>query len=258
MDIMYNNHMNDDQQNTNQQPPVLQATPTAQPLPSQPPVIANQQPAVSNQSLPPSTSPAQIPPNPAPVNTNQPNSTVQPPAALPPNSAAPGYSGPDNSAGNFSWEAKNYPGLTYHMGRLTAMSFLGLVVIIIIGSITNTINKPYGTVLLVNVWLLPTIFFSVNISVRATWLKWIRDMSGVMCITDIILFLIHLKVGVLGGSSPGSTRPSLYVSDPSLLSLPLADMLITIGIYMLFIIPLGIAYLVARVMYKREIGQNRS
>jgi len=26
---------------------------------------------------------------------------------------------------------------------------------------------------------------------------------------------------------------------------------------MLFIIPLGIAYLVARVMYKREIGQNR-
>jgi len=27
---------------------------------------------------------------------------------------------------------------------------------------------------------------------------------------------------------------------------------------MLFIIPLGIAYLVARVMYKREIGQNHS
>ena len=246
--------MNNDQQNANLQPPTPQATPTTQPLPSQPPVIANQQPAVPNQPLPLSTSPAQIPPNPAPVNTNQPNSAIQPPAALPPNSEALGYSGSDNSAGNFSWEAKNYPGLTYRMGRLTAMSFLGLVVIIIIGAITNTINKPYGTVLLVNVWLLPTIFFSVNISVRATWLKWIRDMSGAMCVTNIILFLIHLKVGVLGSSSPGSTNPSLYVSDSSLLSLPLADMLITIGIYMLFIIPLGIAYLVARVMYKREIG----
>ena len=252
--------MNNDQQNANPQPPMPQATPTAQPLPSQPPEIANQQSAAPNQPLPPPTSPAQIPPNLAPpiANNNQPNPAVQPPAVVPPNSEALGYSGHDNSAGNFSWEAKNYPGLTYRMGRLTAMSFLGLVVIIIIGAITNTINKPYGTVLLVNVWLLPTIFFSVNISVRATWLKWIRDMSGVMCVTNIILFLIHLKVGVLGSSSPGSTNPSIYVSDPSLLSLPLADILITIGIYMLFIIPLGIAYLVVRVMYKREIGQNHS
>lgn len=37
MDIMYNNHMNDDQQNTDQQPPVPQSTP------SQPPQTTKQQ-----------------------------------------------------------------------------------------------------------------------------------------------------------------------------------------------------------------------
>lgn len=254
---MYNNHMNDDQQNTNQQPPVPQATPTAQPLPSQPPVIANQQPAMSNQPLPPLTSPTQIPPNPAPVNTNQPNSAIQPPAALPPNSAAPGYSGSDNSAENPVPLHQGYPGLTFHSGRTAAMSGIGLIVAIIIAVITNLDRKPYGAVVIGNILIVLVLYFSVSSDVRSTRIKWIRDISGIMCVTNIILLIMHTTIGFIGTSSPGDIGPLYEVTHPSLFGLPLADMLITIGIYMLFIIPLGIAYLVARVMYKREIGQNR-
>ena len=250
--------MNNDQQNTNQQPPVPQATPTAQPLPSQPPVIANQQPAVSNQSLPPPTSPAQIPPNPAPVNTNQSNSAVQPPAALPPNSAALGYSGHDNSAENPVPLHQGYPGLTFHSGRTAAMSGIGLIVAIIIAVITNLDRKPYGAVVIGNILIVLVLYFSVSSDVRSTRIKWIRDISGIMCVTNIILLIMHTTIGFIGTSSPGDIGPLYEVTHPSLFGLPFADMLIIIGIYMLFIIPLGIAYLVARVMYKREIGQNHS
>ena len=256
MDI-YNNHMNDDQQNTNQQPPVPQATPTAQPLPSQPPVIANQQPAMSNQPLPPLTSPTQIPPNPAPVNTNQPNSAIQPPAALPPNSAAPGYSGSDNSAENPVPLHQGYPGLTFHSGRTAAMSGIGLIVAIIIAVITNLDRKPYGAVVIGNILIVLVLYFSVSSDVRSTRIKWIRDISGIMCVTDIILLIMHTTIGFIGTSSPGDTGPLYEVTHPSLFGLPFADMLIIIGIYMLFIIPLGIAYLVARAMFKKEIGQSR-
>lgn len=258
MDIMYNNHMNNDQQNTNQQPPVPQATPTAQSLPSQPPVTANQQPAMSNQTLPPPTSPAQIPPNPAPVNTNQPNSAVQPPASLPPNSAAPGYSGPDNSAENPVPLHQGYPGLTFHSGRTAAMSGIGLIVAIIIAVITNLDRKPYGAVVIGNILIVLILYFSVSSDVRSTRMKWIRDISGIMCVTNIILLIMHTTIGFIGTSSPGDIGPLYEVTHPSLFGLPFADMLIIIGIYMLFIIPLGIAYLVARVMYKKEIGQNHS
>ena len=251
--------MNNDQQNTNLQPSVLQATPTTRPLPSQPPVIANQQSAAPNQSLTPPTSPAQIPPNPAPpiVNTNQPNPSVQPPAALPPNSEALGYSGQDNSAENPVPLHQGYPGLTFHSGRTAAMSGIGLIVAIIIAVIANLDRKPYGAVVIGNIWILLILYFSVSISVRSTRMKWIRDISGIMCVTNIILLIMHTTIGFIGTSSPGDTGPIYEVTHPSLFGLPLADMLITIGIYMLFIIPLGIAYLVARVMYKREIGQNR-
>ena len=246
--------MNNDQQNTNQQPPVPQATLTAQPLPSQPPVIANQQPAVSNQPLPPPTSPAQIPPNPAPVNTNQPNSAVQPPAFLPPNSEALGYSGQDNSAENPVPLHQGYPGLTFHSGRTAAMSGIGLIVAIIIAVITNLDRKPYGAVVIGNILIVLVLYFSVSSDVRSTRTKWIRDISGIMCVTNIILLIMHTTIGFIGTSSPGDIGPLYEVTHPSLFGLPFADMLIIIGIYMLFIIPLGIAYLVARVMYKREIG----
>lgn len=254
---MYNKYMNNDQQNTNQQPPVPQATPTAQPLPSQPPVIANQQPAVSNQPLPPPTSPAQIPPNLAPVNTNQPNSAVQPPAFLPPNSEALGYSGQDNSAENPVPLHQGYPGLTFHSGRTAAMSGIGLIVAIIIAVITNLDRKPYGAVVIGNILIVLVLYFSVSSDVRSTRTKWIRDISGIMCVTNIILLIMHTTIGFIGTSSPGDIGPLYEVTHPSLFGLPFADMLIIIGIYMLFIIPLGVAYLVARVMYKREIGQNR-
>ena len=254
---MYNKYMNNDQQNTNQQPPVPQATLTAQPLPSQPPVIANQQPAVSNQPLPPPTSPAQIPPNPAPVNTNQPNSAVQPPAFLPPNSEALGYSGQDNSAENPVPLHQGYPGLTFHSGRTAAMSGIGLIVAIIIAVITNLDRKPYGAVVIGNILIVLVLYFSVSSDVRSTRTKWIRDISGIMCVTNIILLIMHTTIGFIGTSSPGDIGPLYEVTHPSLFGLPFADMLIIIGIYMLFIIPLGVAYLVARVMYKREIGQNR-
>ncbi len=250
--------MNNDQQNTNQQPPAMQSTPTAQPLPSQPPVIANQQPAVSSQPLPPPTSPAQIPPNPAPVNTNQPNSAIQPPAALPPNSAAPGYSGSDNSVENPVPLHQGYPGLTFHSGRTAAMSGIGLIVAIIIAVITNLDRKPYGAVVIGNILIVLVLCFSVSSDVRSTRMKWIRDISGIMCVTNIILLIMHTTIGFIGTSSPGDIGPLYEVTHPSLFGLPFADMLIIIGIYMLFIIPLGIAYLVARVMYKREIGQNHS
>ena len=250
--------MNNDQQNTNQQPPAMQSTPTAQPLPSQPPVIANQQPAVSSQPLPPPTSPAQIPPNPAPVNTNQPNSAIQPPAALPPNSAAPGYSGSDNSVENPVPLHQGYPGLTFHSGRTAAMSGIGLIVAIIIAVITNLDRKPYGAVVIGNILIVLVLYFSVSSDVRSTRIKWIRDISGIMCVTNIILLIMHTTIGFIGTSSPGDIGPLYEVTHPSLFGLPFADMLIIIGIYMLFIIPLGIAYLVARVMYKREIGQNHS
>lgn len=259
MDIMYNKYMNNDQQNTNQQPPVPQATPTAQPLPSQPPVIANQQPAAPNQPLPPPTSPTQIPPNPAPpiVNNNQPNPTVQPPAALPPNSEALGYSGQDNSAENPVPLHQGYPGLTFHSGRTAAMSGIGLIVAIIIAVITNLDRKPYGAVVIGNILIVLVLYFSVSSDVRSTRIKWIRDISGIMCVTNIILLIMHTTIGFIGNSSPGDTGPLYEVTHPSLFGLPLADMLIIIGIYMLFIIPLGIAYLVTRVMYKKEIGRNR-
>lgn len=255
---MYNNHMNNDQQNTNLQPSVPQATPTTRPLPSQPPVIANQQSA-PNQSLTPPTSPAQIPPNPVPpiANNNQPNPAVQPPAALPPNSAASGYSGPDNSAENPVPLHQGYPGLTFHSGITAAISGIGLIVAIIIAVITNLDRKPYGAVVIGNILIVLVLYFSVSSDVRSTRIKWIRDISGIMCVTDIILLIMHTTIGFIGTSSPGDIGPLYEVTHPSLFGLPLADMLIIIGIYMLFIIPLGIAYLVTRVMYKREIGQNR-
>ena len=249
--------MNNDQQNTNLQPPVPQATPTAQPLPSQPTVIANQQPAAPNQPLPPLTSPTQIPPNPAPVNTNQPNSAIQPPVALPPNSEALGYSGPDNSAENPVPLHQGYPGLTFHSGRTAAMSGIGLIVAIIIAVITNLDRKPYGAVVIGNILIVLVLYFSVSSDVRSTRIKWIRDISGIMCVTDIILLIMHTTIGFIGTSSPGDTGPLYEVTHPSLFGLPFADMLIIIGIYMLFIIPLGIAYLVARAMFKKEIGQSR-
>lgn len=237
--------MNNDQQNTNLQPPVPQATPTAQPLPSQPPVMANQQPAVPNQPLPPSTSPAQIPPNLAPpiVNNNQSNPAVQPPAVVPSNSEA---------------LHQGYPGLTFHSGRTASMSGIGLIVAIIIAVITNLDRKPYGAVVIGNILIVLVLYFSVSSDVRSTRMKWIRDISGIMCVTNIILLIMHTTIGFIGTSSPGDIGHLYEVTHPSLFGLPFADMLIIIGIYMLFIIPLGIAYLVARVMYKKEIGQNRS
>ena len=138
------------------------------------------------------------------------------------------------------------------------MSGIGLIVAIIIAVITNLDRKPYGAVVIGNILILLVLYFSVSSDVRSTRIKWIRDISGIMCVTNIILLIMHTTIGFIGTSSPGDIGPLYEVTHPSLFGLPFADMLIIIGIYMLFIIPLGIAYLVARVMYKREIGQNHS
>ena len=228
---MYNNHMNNDQQNTNQQPPVSQTTPTMQPIPNQPPQVTPTEQPIPSQ--PPQT-------------TNQQSQANQT------------YNQHDDAVER-DFVYTNEHDLNVHIARSFAIMILGLFLLIVIGSATGLLSKHYGVFVLVNIYIpfSGIVLFAMK-STRIGRVKLMRDVSLSMFFGDIVVFIRAISVGNIVRSSPGSTRPLYYLLHPPLRTLPINEVIEASFVYLLIIAIFGVTYLVARAMYKKERGQNRS
>ncbi len=149
--------------------------------------------------------------------------------------------------------------LNVHIARSFAIMILGLFLLIVIGSATGLLSKHYGVFVLVNIYIpfSGIVLFAMK-STRIGRVKLMRDVSLSMFFGDIVVFIRAISVGNIVRSSPGSTRPLYYLSHPPLRTLPINEVIEASFVYLLIITIFGAAYLVARAMYKKERGQNRS
>ena len=149
--------------------------------------------------------------------------------------------------------------LNVHIARSFAIMILGLFLLIVIGSATGLLSKHYGVFVLVNIYIpFSGILLFAMKSTRIGRVKLMRDISLSMFFGDIVVFIRAISVGNIVRSSPGSTRPLYYLSHPPLRTLPVNEVIEASFVYLLIIAIFGVIYLVARAMYKKERGQNRS
>lgn len=217
--------MNNDQQNANQQPPAMQST----------------------SSQPPQTTPTEQPiPGQPPQTTNQQSQANQT------------YNQHDDAVER-DLVYTNEHDLNVHIARSFAIMILGLFLLIVIGSATGLLSKHYGVFVLVNIYIpfSGIVLFAMK-STRIGRVKLMRDVSLSMFFGDIVVFIRAISVGNIVRSSPGSTRPLYYLSHPPLRTLPINEVIEASFVYLLIIAIFGVTYLVARAMYKKERGQNRS
>ena len=214
------------EQNTNQQPPVSQTTPTMQPIPNQPPQV---------------TPTAQPLPSQSPQMANQ-QSAVEPgaEAVTNPNDAPKGIIQQHREFVNSS------NNIVFHPARSTIITLIVFFVGAFLMFITRMQDEPFFGPVIVNLFLVPFCLTLGTAHSPLARLRLWRIMSSVMLMLNVGILLMH---GVSGIAKDNDPSPA--IGNMPLWMLPAEKSLITVLAYMVFIIPPAIIFLVTTLKYSK-------
>lgn len=192
------------------QPP--QVTPTAQPLPSQSPQMANQQLAVEPEAE------AVTNPNDAPKGIIQQHREFV------------------NSSNN----------IVFHLARSTTITLIVFFVGAFLMFITRMQDEPFFGPVIVNLFLVPFCLTLGTAHSPLARLRLWRIVSSIMLMLNVGMLFMH---GLFGIAKDNDTSPA--VGSMPLWMLPAEKSLITVLAYMVFIIPPAIIFLVTTLKYSK-------
>lgn len=218
--------MNNDQQNTNQQPPVSQTMPTMQPMPNQPPQV---------------TPTAQPLPSQSPQMANQ-QLAVEPEAeaVTNPNDASKGIIQQHREFVNSS------NNIVFHLARSTTITLIVFFVGAFLMFITRMQDEPFFGPVIVNLFLVPFCLTLGTAHSPLARLRLWRIVSSIMLMLNVGMLFMH---GLFGIAKDNDTSPA--VGSMPLWMLPAEKSLITVLAYMVFIIPPAIIFLVTTLKYSK-------
>lgn len=218
--------MNNDQQNANPQPPVLQTTPTMQPIPNQPPQV---------------TPTAQPLPSQSPQTANQ-QSAVEPEAeaVTNPNDAPKGIIQQHREFINSS------NNIVFHLARSTTITLIVFFVGAFLMFIARMQDEPFFGPVIVNLFLVPFCLTLGTAHSPLARLRLWRIVSSIMLMLNVGMLFMH---GLFGIAKDNDTSPA--VGSMPLWMLPAEKSLITVLAYMVFIIPPAIIFLVTTLKYSK-------
>ena len=222
----YNNHMNNDQQNANLQPPVSQTMPTMQPMPDQSPQVT------------PATQPL---PSQSPQMANQ-QSAVEPEAeaVTNPNDAPKGIIQQHREFINSS------NNIVFHPARSTIITLIVFFVGAFLMFITRMQDEPFFGPVIVNLFLVPFCLTLGTAHSPLARLRLWRIVSSIMLMLNVGMLFMHGLFGIAKDNDP-----SPAVGSMPLWMLPDEKSLITVLAYMVFIIPPAIIFLVTTLKYSK-------
>ena len=214
--------MNDDQQ-TNQQPPIPQATPVVQPLTSQPQQVVPTTQPLPNQSLqmnqqPAAESQTSIDPNEAPKGIIQQHREFV------------------NSSNN----------IVFHLARSTTITLIVFFVGAFLMFIARMQDEPFFGPVIVNLFLVPFCLTLGTAHSPLARLRLWRIVSSIMLMLNVGMLFMHGLFGIAKDNDPSPT-----VGSMPLWMLPAEKSLITVLAYMVFIIPPAIIFLVTTLKYSK-------
>ena len=218
--------MNNDQQNTNQQPPVSQTMPTMQPMPDQSPQVT------------PATQPL---PSQSPQMANQ-QSAVEPEAeaATNPNDVPKGIIQQHREFINSS------NNIVFHPARSTIITLIVFFVGAFLMFITRMQDEPFFGPVIVNLFLVPFCLTLGTAHSPLARLRLWRIVSSIMLMLNVGMLFMHGLFGIAKDNDP-----SPAVGSMPLWMLPAEKSLITVLAYMVFIIPPAIIFLVTTLKYSK-------
>ena len=189
-----------------------QVTPTAQPLPSQSPQMANQQLAVEPEAE------AVTNPNDAPKGIIQQHREFV------------------NSSNN----------IVFHLARSTTITLIVFFVGAFLMFIARMQDEPFFGPVIVNLFLVPFCLTLGTAHSPLARLRLWRIVSSIMLMLNVGMLFMH---GLFGIAKDNDTSPA--VGSMPLWMLPAEKSLITVLAYMIFIIPPAIIFLVTTLKYSK-------
>ena len=192
------------------QPP--QMTPTAQPLPSQSPQMANQLPAVEPEAE------AVTNPNDAPKGIIQQHREFV------------------NSSNN----------IVFHLARSTTITLIVFFVGAFLMFIARMQDEPFFGPVIVNLFLVPFCLTLGTAHSPLARLRLWRIVSSIILMLNVGMLFMHGLFGIAKDNDP-----SPAVGSMPLWMLPAEKSLITVLAYMIFIIPPAIIFLVTTLKYSK-------
>ena len=218
--------MNNNQQNANPQSPVLQTTPTMQPMPDQSPQVT------------PATQPL---PSQSPQMANQ-QSAVEPEeeAATNPNDAPKGIIQQHREFVNSS------NNIVFHLARSTTITLIVFFVGAFLMFIARMQDEPFFGPVIVNLFLVPFCLTLGTAHSPLARLRLWRIVSSNMLMLNVGMLFMH---GLFGIAKDNDPNPA--IGNMPLWMLPAEKSLITVLAYMVFIIPPAIIFLVTTLKYSK-------
>jgi len=214
--------MNDDQQ-TNQQSPIPQATPVVQPLTSQPQQLVPTTQPLSNQSLQMNQQPV-----------------AEPQTAIDPNDATKGIIQQHREFINSS------NNIVFHPARSTIITLIVFFVGAFLMFIARMQDEPFFGPVIVNLFLVPFCLTLGTAHSPLARLRLWRIVSSIMLMLNVGMLFMH---GLFGIAKDNDLSPA--VGSMPLWMLPAEKSLITVLAYMIFIIPPAIIFLVTTLKYSK-------
>ena len=189
-----------------------QVTPTAQPLPSQSPQMANQQLAVEPEAE------AVTNPNDAPKGIIQQHREFV------------------NSSNN----------IVFHLARSTTITLIVFFVGAFLMFIARMQDEPFFGPVIVNLFLVPFCLTLGTAHSPLARLRLWRIVSSIMLMLNVGMLFMHGLFGIAKDNDP-----SPAIGNMPLWMLPAEKSLITVLAYMIFIIPPAIVFLVTTLKYSK-------
>jgi hypothetical protein len=218
--------MNNNQQNANPQSPVLQTTPTMQPMPDQAPQV---------------TPTAQPLPSQSPQMANQ-QLAVEPEAeaVTNPNDAPKGIIQQHREFVNSS------NNIVFHLARSTTITLIVFFVGAFLMFIARMQDEPFFGPVIVNLFLVPFCLTLGTAHSPLARLRLWRIVSSIMLMLNVGMLFMH---GLFGIAKDNDPNPA--IGNMPLWMLPAEKSLITVLAYMVFIIPPAIIFLVTTLKYSK-------
>ena len=214
--------MNNDQQ-TNQQSPISQATPVVQPLTSQPQQVVPTTQPLSNQSLQMNQQPV-----------------AEPQTAIDPNDAPKGIIQQHREFVNSS------NNIVFHLARSTTITLIVFFVGAFLMFIARMQDEPFFGPVIVNLFLVPFCLTLGTAHSPLARLRLWRIVSSIMLMLNVGMLFMH---GLFGIAKDNDTSPA--VGSMPLWMLPAEKSLVTVLAYMVFIIPPAVIFLVTTLKYSK-------
>lgn len=214
--------MNNDQQ-TNQQSPIPQATPVVQPLTSQPQQVVPTTQPLSNQSLQMNQQPV-----------------AEPQTAIDPNDAPKGIIQQHREFINSS------NNIVFHPARSTIITLIVFFVGAFLMFIARMQDEPFFGPVIVNLFLVPFCLTLGTAHSPLARLRLWRIVSSIMLMLNVGMLFMHGLFGIAKDNDP-----SPAVGSMPLWMLPAEKSLVTVLAYMVFIIPPAVIFLVTTLKYSK-------